>query len=135
MYSFLYIWYITDEHIEKSANAVTSFKNTKQLQNQETIYWHTYSCSLKILGFYQVVNFWCFKIVSRYISRKPFISRNPSKLRSLCQIKRPLHIIFSHGVNYYFDMIFRLVIYPTFRCFCGFALQDKFLESTETFKT
>ena len=101
-------------HIEKTANAVTSFKNTKQFQNQEIIYWHAYSFALKIFGFYQVINFWCFKIVSRYIPRKPFILRNPSKLRCLCQIKRPLHIIYSHGVNSYFDMIFRIVIYSTF---------------------
>ena len=30
LYSFLYIWCIIYEHIEKTANAVTSFKNTKQ---------------------------------------------------------------------------------------------------------
>ena len=32
LYSFLCIWCIIDEHIEKTANAVTSFKNTKQFQ-------------------------------------------------------------------------------------------------------
>ena len=87
------------------------------------------------VGFYQVIRFYCFKIVFRYIPRKPFTSRNPSKLRSLCQIKRSLHIAFSHGVNYYFNMIFRLVIYPDFRRFCGFVVQNKFSESMETFKS
>ena len=95
----------------------------------------TYLYSLKIFGFYKVINFWCFKIVSKYIPRKPFISPNLSKLRSLCQIKRLRHVIFSHGVNYYFDLIFRLVIYPTFCRFCVFVLQNKFSESTETFKS
>ena len=113
-----------DEHTEKTANAGTSFKNTKQFQIKKLfIDIFIFTKNIWVLSSYQ------------YIPRKPFNSRNPSKLRALCQIKRPLHIIFAHGVKYYFDMIFRLVIYPTFRRFCGFVVQNKFSESTGTFKS
>ena len=95
LYSFLCIWCIIDEHIEKTANAVTSFKNTKQFQiNKLFIDLFIFPKNICVLSSYQ---FLIFQNSFQVNSAKIFMLRNPSKLRSLCQIKRPLHIIFSHG--------------------------------------